>query len=77
MISKTPLTSIQGFSQAILDGTATDVHKAATIIYDEAGRLARMVNQLTGTGTSARRAVGYATSAFGYFRYGGCYGTGH
>ncbi|MFZ4826646.1 MAG: sensor histidine kinase [Phototrophicaceae bacterium] len=44
---KTPLTSIQGFSQAILDGTATDVHKAATIIYDEAGRLARMVNQLT------------------------------
>ena len=44
---KTPLTSIQGFSQAILDGTATDIHKAATIIYEEAGRLARMVNQLT------------------------------
>jgi len=46
---KTPLTSIQGFSQAILDGTADDgesIQRAAGIIHDEAGRMARMVSQL-------------------------------
>ncbi|OQY17110.1 MAG: hypothetical protein B6I35_14990 [Anaerolineaceae bacterium 4572_32.2] len=46
---KTPLTSIQGFSQAILDGTASDAEsrrQAAGIIHDEAGRMARMVSQL-------------------------------
>lgn len=46
---KTPLTSIQGFSQAILDGTADDaesVQRAAGVIHDEAGRMARMVSQL-------------------------------
>jgi two-component system OmpR family sensor kinase len=46
---KTPLTSIQGFSQAILDGTARDSkaqHHAAQIINDEAERMARLVNEL-------------------------------
>nr|MBN1228397.1 HAMP domain-containing histidine kinase [Anaerolineae bacterium] len=43
---KTPLTSIQGYSQAILDGAATDPRKAATVIYDEAGRMRRMVDEL-------------------------------
>jgi signal transduction histidine kinase len=46
---KTPLTSIQGFSQAILDGTASDpasVERAATIISDEAERMRRMVTAL-------------------------------
>jgi two-component system OmpR family sensor kinase len=46
---KTPLTSIQGFSQAILDGTATDpeeARRAAGIIHDEAGRMRRMVDDL-------------------------------
>ncbi|MFZ5916241.1 MAG: sensor histidine kinase [Chloroflexota bacterium] len=46
---KTPLTSIQGFSQAILDGTADDadaIRQAVGVIYDEAGRMARMVEQL-------------------------------
>jgi signal transduction histidine kinase len=46
---KTPLTSIQGFSQAIQDGTASDpeaIRQAAGIICDEAGRMARMVRQL-------------------------------
>ncbi len=46
---KTPLTSIQGFAQAILDGTAdTDQSRkqAATIIYNEAGRMHRMVLDL-------------------------------
>jgi signal transduction histidine kinase len=46
---KTPLTSIQGFSQAILDGTASDpqsVRQAAGVIHDEAGRMTRMVSQL-------------------------------
>jgi signal transduction histidine kinase len=46
---KTPLTSIQGFSQAILDGTASDSkaqHHAAQIINDEAERMARLVNEL-------------------------------
>jgi signal transduction histidine kinase len=44
---KTPLTSIQGYSQAIMDGAASDPVQAATIIHDEAGRLNRMVIQLT------------------------------
>jgi signal transduction histidine kinase len=46
---KTPLTSIQGFAQAILDDTAsTPVEKrqAAEIIYNEAGRMHRMVLNL-------------------------------
>ncbi len=44
---KTPLTSIQGFSQAIMDGAAPNPVQAAEIIYEEAGRLNRMVTQLT------------------------------
>jgi len=46
---KTPLTSIQGFSQAILDGTAADpdsVGRAAHIINDEASRMRRLVDGL-------------------------------
>jgi signal transduction histidine kinase len=46
---KTPLTSIQGFSQAILDGTAGDpeaVTRAAHVIHDEADRMRRMVDGL-------------------------------
>lgn len=44
---KTPLTSIQGYSQAIMDGAAKDPVGAARIIYDESGRLNRMVIELT------------------------------
>lgn len=43
---KTPLTSIQGFAQALLDGTADDpalIHQAAEVIYSEAARMYRMV----------------------------------
>jgi len=46
---KTPLTSIQGFAQAILDGTADTPEtrrQAAQIIQDEAGRMHRMVLDL-------------------------------
>jgi two-component system OmpR family sensor kinase len=46
---KTPLTSIQGFSQAILDGTAVDAEanqRAAEVIHNEAGRMRRMVDDL-------------------------------
>jgi signal transduction histidine kinase len=46
---KTPLTSIQGFSQAILDGTTYDLagaRRAAQTIFDEAGRMARLVGNL-------------------------------
>ncbi len=46
---KTPLTSIQGFAQAILDGTANDptsLRKAAGVIYEEAGRMYDMVLDL-------------------------------
>jgi signal transduction histidine kinase len=46
---KTPLTSIQGFAQAILDGTAEDpqgAKQAAQVIYDEAGRMNGMVLEL-------------------------------
>jgi two-component system sensor histidine kinase ResE len=46
---KTPITSVQGFSQAILDGTAGTPEaqkQAAQVIYDEAGRMHRMVLDL-------------------------------
>jgi signal transduction histidine kinase len=43
---KTPLTSIQGYSQAILDGAAADPSRAAQVIYDEAGRMRRLVDDL-------------------------------
>lgn len=44
---KTPLTSIQGYSQAIMDGATPDPKRSARVIYDEAVRLARMVNAVT------------------------------
>lgn len=44
---KTPLTSIQGYSQAIIDGAAPDPVEAAGIIHEEAARLNRLVVQLT------------------------------
>jgi two-component system OmpR family sensor kinase len=46
---KTPLTSIQGFSQALLDGTASDEdarQRALTIVHGEAGRMRRLVDDL-------------------------------
>jgi signal transduction histidine kinase len=46
---KTPLTSIQGFAQAILDGTANtkdELHQAASVIYTEASRMYRLVLDL-------------------------------
>jgi signal transduction histidine kinase len=46
---KTPLTSIRGWSQAALDGTANtpgEQRNAFTIIQDEAKRMERMVDQL-------------------------------
>ena len=44
---KTPLTSIQGYAQAIIDGAADDTEAAAQTIYEEASRLNRMVVELT------------------------------
>jgi signal transduction histidine kinase len=46
---KTPLTSVQGFAQALLDGAAQDEEarrRAASVIYEEAGRMVRMVEDL-------------------------------
>jgi two-component system OmpR family sensor kinase len=46
---KTPLTSIQGFAQAIVDGAASDpdvVRRSAGVIRDEADRMTRMVTEL-------------------------------
>jgi signal transduction histidine kinase len=46
---KTPITSIGGWSQALLDGTADtpdEQKRAAETIYDEAQRMSRMVNEL-------------------------------
>ncbi|NDJ52380.1 MAG: HAMP domain-containing protein [Chloroflexi bacterium] len=43
---KTPLTSIQGFAQAILDGAAPDPTRPASIIYAEANRMKRLVHDL-------------------------------
>jgi signal transduction histidine kinase len=46
---KTPLTSIQGYAQAILDGTAITpdaIQQAADVIYTEAGQMHRLVLDL-------------------------------
>ena len=46
---KTPITSIRGWSQALLDGTAVSAEtqqQAAKVIYDESERMERMVSQL-------------------------------
>jgi signal transduction histidine kinase len=46
---KTPLTSIQGFAQAIMDGTVSApeaLHQAANIIFNEADRMHHMVMDL-------------------------------
>jgi two-component system sensor histidine kinase ResE len=46
---KTPLTSIQGFAQAMLDGTVEDSESrdhAAKVIYEETDRLGRLVEDL-------------------------------
>ncbi len=46
---KTPLTSIRGFTQAILDGvteTPEEVHRAAEVIFSEANRMSRLVQGL-------------------------------
>jgi len=46
---KTPLTSIQGFAQAILDGTVTsgeELNQAANVIYSESDRMNRLVLDL-------------------------------
>ncbi len=46
---KTPLTSVQGFAQAILDGTASDpasLKNSAQVIFDESGRMHRLVVDL-------------------------------
>lgn len=46
---KTPITSVSGWSQALLDGTAAspeEQQRAAGVIHDEAERMGRMVAQL-------------------------------
>ncbi len=46
---KTPLTSIRGFSQALLDGAATDresSRRAAHVIHEEAERMGRLIDDL-------------------------------
>jgi two-component system sensor histidine kinase ResE len=46
---KTPLTSIQGFTQAILDGVSLnpeEIHQAAEAIFDESNRMSRLVQDL-------------------------------
>ena len=46
---KTPLTSIQGYSQALLDGTASDSsaqERAALVIHEEAVRMRCLVDEL-------------------------------
>lgn len=46
---KTPLTSIRGYSEALLDGTIDDepgINRSARIIADESGRVLRLVDEL-------------------------------
>ncbi|MFW5713598.1 MAG: sensor histidine kinase [Brevefilum sp.] len=64
---KTPLTSIQGFARAILDGaveTETELNQAAEVITSEASRMDRMVNDLL---TLAKMDAGTAIFDMGIF----------
>ncbi len=57
---KTPLTSIQGFTQAILDGvsqTPDEIRQAAQVIFNESNRMSRLVQDLV---TLARLEAGAA-----------------
>lgn len=57
---KTPITSIVGFSQAVLDGTVDDpaaVHQAVKIIHDEAERMAEMSQTLLALARLDARAI--------------------
>jgi signal transduction histidine kinase len=63
---KTPLTSIQGFSQALLDGTAGDEvarQRAATIVHEEAGRMRHLVDDLLDLARLEGRQVAFAREA--------------
>jgi signal transduction histidine kinase len=67
---KTPLTSIQGFSQALLDGTASTPEttaRAARVIHQEAERMRRMVDDLL---VLARFDAGQMTLAHGQVELG-------
>jgi signal transduction histidine kinase len=62
---KTPLTAIQGFSQALLDGTASGPEgtaQAARVIHEEANRMRRLADELL---TLARFDAGQVTIARG------------
>jgi signal transduction histidine kinase len=66
---KTPLTSIQGFAQAIQEGitqSPDELHQAATVIYNESSRMSRLVMDLmtlskleTGTANLQRHSVDF------------------
>ena len=43
---RTPLTSINGYAEALIDGAMTDSVRAGTIIQNHAGRLNRLVSDL-------------------------------
>jgi two-component system sensor histidine kinase BaeS len=43
---RTPLTSIQGYAEALADGTVADARRAAGVILTESGRLERLVRDL-------------------------------
>ncbi|MBT7588269.1 MAG: HAMP domain-containing histidine kinase, partial [Gemmatimonadetes bacterium] len=43
---RTPMTSIQGYAEALTDGTATDAQRAGAIILSESRRLDRLVRDL-------------------------------
>jgi signal transduction histidine kinase len=62
---KTPLTAIQGFSQALLDGTASGPEaaaRAARVIHEEADRMRRLADELL---TLARFDAGQVEMACG------------
>ena len=64
---KTPLTSIQGFSQAMLDGTVSDdrdYQEMAQIIQQEAQRMRRLVEQMLELSRLESGTVGLEQAAF-------------
>ena len=58
---RTPLTSIRGYAEAILDGTMTDPQRAATVIQREANRLERLVRDLLDLAKLEARSFSLAT----------------
>ena len=61
---RTPLTSIRGYSEAIVEGAVTDLPRAARVVVDEADRLERLIDDLLDLARLRAKRFSFNFSAF-------------